>query len=359
MKNKDKLFIFGNVFEDNGVAWYRQVQPLKWLGSNKHAHTRITEFTGEMKARQYTPDEVEELVKWANMIYLTSARNQQQAAMACLMRDWGKNYLIVDIDDNILNLNQDHPNFKHFNNVETSPAEWVLITIKYADLVITTNEYLKDIFKSWNKNIFVLPNCIDFKLWDYRKAVKARAKNKKVRIGWAGASGHYNDLGLLTKAVKELKKRNDVEFFLIGDHQNKRYFDYDKTLDWVPLDQYPDEYAKAGIDILVAPMRDSKYNRGKSCLRLLEAGSLKTPVVASPIGDYQGFPVLYAKDRDEWLKQLTRLVDDKKLRLKQGEVLYQKVKSEYDINVVMPSLLKELKKLSKKKWKPKKFWNNQ
>lgn len=202
-----------------------------------------------------------------------------------------------------------------------------------------------------------MPNAINFKEWDKKVWEKANKKNKKISIGWAGASGHKHDLELLKKAVKEIKsKYKNVEFVLFGDSGNKEWFNYDRQIDWTPIFKYPESYAKAGCDIMIAPMRDSKYNRGKSSLRILEAGSLSIPVVASPVGDYVNFPVLYAKTRWDWTKQLEKLIENKSLRRKLGNKLYRKIKKDHNIKIEAKKLYKELAKLKDKRWKSKYNW---
>ena len=334
--NIKKVFLYIN--EDNGVGWYRQIQPLRQLAKLKLVEVKVTEFTGVLKATQFGAKDCEEFVKWADIIYVTVPKTQEQTALYLAMKKWGKCKLVMDIDDNILSMSEDHPNYHWYTNMDTSPAEWVLQGLKEADLMVTTNQHLADIFSPYCRNSYIMPNSIDFEAWNYKK----RGKNKKITIGWAGASGHQNDLLLVKKAVDKLKGK--VKFVCMGDYQNNRWFNYDRNIPWSTIEKYPKTYAQGNFDIVIAPMRDNRYNRGKSCLRIIEAGSLKIPVVASPVGDYQGFPVLYAKDRNEWTTQLERLVDDEKLRVELGEKLYQKVYNEYNLLSTAKKLYKKLEK---------------
>lgn len=60
--------------------------------------------------------------------------------------------------------------------------------VKQADLVTTTTDFLAQEYKPLNKNVVVLPNCIDPFDWSEPK----RNKGDKVRIGLVGSVG-YDD----------------------------------------------------------------------------------------------------------------------------------------------------------------------
>ncbi|MBI4743223.1 MAG: hypothetical protein HY776_00055, partial [Actinobacteria bacterium] len=71
----------------------------------------------------------------------------------------------------------------------------------------------------------------------------------------------------------------------------------------------------ANIDIGLAPLADTVFNRCKSDLKLLEYGILGIPSVASYTGPYiepidKGY-VLKARNSKDWIKQLRKLIQDK------------------------------------------------
>ena len=74
----------------------------------------------------------------------------------------------------------------------------------------------------------------------------------------------------------------------------------------------------ADLDVAIAPLRESRFNAGKSWLKPLEAASLGVPVVMSPSPEYlrlheKGIGLI-AESPKEWRSHLQRLVGSVALR---------------------------------------------
>ena len=85
---------------------------------------------------------------------------------------------------------------------------------------------------------------------------------------------------------------------------------------------------------------DNLFNRGKSQIRWMEYAVNKTAVVASPIWAYNKDPfgvvkhgknILFAKYKEDWIKQLSRLIEDENLRKKIGQQSYDDVMNYYNL----------------------------
>ena len=87
---------------------------------------------------------------------------------------------------------------------------------------------------------------------------------------------------------------------------------------FIPTNSYYHAMAALRLDIGVAPLCDNRFNEAKSNLKYLEYSMFKVPTVASPVYPYARTitdgedGILVKKNRhQEWLRQLTRLVENR------------------------------------------------
>jgi glycosyltransferase involved in cell wall biosynthesis len=354
MSNKPKLKILGNPRQDNGVGFYRIHQPLYNLGSKSIAEVHEMPFTGEMKQTQISPNEVAPEADWAEIYFTTRPPSQRDLSYDLAVRDHGKCSYVVDLDDDIWHVNPDNPNYEAYQDPNLDIARWSTMGIEYADAVTVTTDYLKEVCSRYNQNVHVIPNAIDFNLWSHQVWLESKKKHKDIiRIGWAGASAHQRDLRILKRVVPRLKEEygDKIRFVFQGHYPHT--FAYDEFIPWVMVKDYAKTYAEAAFDIAIAPMEDNMYNRAKSNLRLIEAGSLKIPTVYSPVGPYIGFPGLHADSDEQWYQRLKQLIDSEGERKAWGKKAYDDIVKNYEVSLCSMKLLNMMKDLKKKDWLPK------
>jgi len=85
----------------------------------------------------------------------------------------------------------------------------------------------------------------------------------------------------------------------------------------VPIDRYAS--LLEGFDIGTAPLLDTRFNRCKSDLKVLEYSMAGVPFVASKVAPYEaavaaGAGGLLARNESDWRRQLARLLDSRDLR---------------------------------------------
>ena len=244
---------------------------------------------------------------------------------------------LTEIDDDIFNTPVYNDAFSQFR-----PGEDIrgIITeqLQALDGVIVTTPALKDVYSEVNDHVYVVPNCLDFELWDQ---VENR-KTKDVRIGWFGGGNHVEDLALIEKPIKEfLENHDNVSFYVAGGVPN--FFKncskiHAKEL-FEPVNKYPKKVAKLGFSIGIAPLVDNSFNRGKSNLRKLEYAGLKIPVVASNVGEFAR-TVKHGKDGflfsnpEDFKKALHVLCVNKKLRESMGNYNYLDVKKNFNVDKI-------------------------
>lgn len=105
------------------------------------------------------------------------------------------------------------------------------------------------------------------------------------------------------------------------------------------------EYAKYldEADIIIAPLKDTPYNKRKSNLKMVEAWSRKLPVVCSDLEPYNidGENMVNCilipnkiNNKKFWYRELKKLILDETLRKKIGETLYKDFSKKYNLNNV-------------------------
>ena len=224
--------------------------------------------------------------------------------------------------------------------------------IKQADLVTTTTEILADEYRQYNKNVVVLPNCIDQFNWNEPK----RNTSDKIRIGFIGSVTFNDEYKHIQGTLDYLKKRDDVEIVVYGlppdndpKYKQQRKF-YKRQLNFwrryanqrIPqsrMYQYFDNINDLELDLVIIPRKDNYFNRCKSNIKFLEMAMLEIPVVAqsfpdkkSPYDyDIDGTNGLLATDDDDFKEKVITLIENKDLRLKMGKKAKEYVLKNYNI----------------------------
>jgi glycosyltransferase involved in cell wall biosynthesis len=151
----------------------------------------------------------------------------------------------------------------------------------------------------------------------------------KLRILWSGSRTHSKDLELIDGVIEPVLKRwgDRVEFVYVGAISGNGAFKYlhngvhfEKGVD---LSMYPRLLGVIKPQIVLAPLVDCDFNRAKSSIRVMEAGCLAAPVIASPVGEYaeyvrHGETGFFAETTEEWVEYLNLLIGDHLRRERMG-----------------------------------------
>ena len=154
-----------------------------------------------------------------------------------------------------------------------------------------------------------------------------------VKIGYfSGSISHNENFELIKPAIKELlTKYSDVQLHIVGildiPQDMKPFENQIITHDYVDWDKLPALISE--VDINLAPLVDSIFNRAKSEIKWIEAALVKVPTVASKIGAFSDSVVdgetgLLAAD-DQWFDKLEALVLSPELRRKIADAAYRAV----------------------------------
>lgn len=339
--------------KDNAVVWYRLELPL----------TKVWLYYYDIHPKIVFPPNFFEFL-WCD-IFIFQRYMEGFYSLMKYCKSLGKK-VIYETDDLDIYISRENPLYNAYmiGNV----MEQIKNMLSIADVVTVTTENMKKELSIFNDNIVVLRNKIDFgmTMWNCMKK-----KNERINIMWAGGSTHYYDLQLIKMAIAEVCRRFEKVYFCLGGYTKggkriKYYEDketgivnimeeelergvWDDLVDEfrsligdklivypaLPIDRYGELYKDA--DIVVIPLKDNKFSRGKSELKVLEAGAYGIPVVVSGIPPYteivrhgeNGFLVVKQK---EWVKYLMLLIQNEELRRRIGENLYNYVRANYDVN---------------------------
>lgn len=324
-----------------------------WPNPSASAHWRLEapfkylNRTGEFECRVINDRITEEIAQWADIYILQSVIDREGIALLYMyQQEYGKK-IIVDADD--YPKVEKHNPYKIEHDISGAPAV-IKRTMEIADMITTTTPYLARKLKKINPNVVVLPNYMDMERWDLPRLTN---EADEVRVGWVGSITHEKDIKLIRKALIDLMlNRPQVKLIFMGDLRFKDLFPGFNVECYlgVPFDAYPSKLRALRLDIGIAPLRDTEFNRCKSPIKTFEYGICGVPVIASKMGVYQAEikedkTGLLAYSDGTWLTYLEILVDDVKRRKKLGEALYNHVKNERDIKRHIHKWVKAYKSL--------------
>lgn len=274
---------------------------------------------------------------------------------------------IVEIDDNYVDVPTWNEAYHSFRN-GSSFRQISIDCMRNADALMVTTPHLGDLYTSFNPNVYVIENSLDFKGdrkfigWD---KVSVR-KHKGVRLGWIGGRAHFEDLMMVAPVLRSVLEKNpDVTLCLVNSAirascgllgkaypfeglSNVHYADRS-----VSINRYSKFMASFGFDIGIAPLVDCNFNRSKSNLRWLEYSALGIPTIATGISHFnqsitpwKDGILIEENDPVKWESAINLLIQDKNLRLQMGRNAYKRVKKDFNVKNNAPKYLRLLKKLT-------------
>lgn len=243
---------------------------------------------------------------------------------------------------------RDHQYSKYYTAERLAGIEECMME---ADAVTTTTKWLKKKYQKFAKRIYVCPNGIDINRYELERAPKLDGDG--VTVGWAGATGHLEALApWLQQIVYLMDMAEHVNFATIGQPITKLEFEGEEGEAWsfeqrfgdralsVPfcaIEQYP--AAMTLLDVAIAPGGNSRFHRGKSDLRWVEASALGIPVVASPIlypEIQNGVTGLHASNPAKVMEYLLALTSSAEMRSEIGEAARTHVREHRTIQALLP-----------------------
>ena len=216
--------------------------------------------------------------------------------------------------------------------------------LRYTDLVIAGNEFLKEEAEEYHKNVQVLPTPIDAER--YRE--KEFRERDTVNMGWIGDHGsiHYMES---YKDVWEAigRKYSHVVLTIICDT-------FIETTD-ISLRKIPWSYEQeiddlVSLDIGLMPLFDDLWSKGKCGFKIIQYLGVGVPAVCTPVGINRdviedGVNGFWAVTKEEWIEKLSMLIENGSTRAKMGKEGRRKIMDQYSVQVCAPKLIKWIREV--------------
>lgn len=234
-------------------------------------------------------------------------------------------------------------------------AEKIIESIKYADLVTTTNTLLAEKISKLNDNVEVLPNAIYPEI--YPQFQSNYVPGDKYRIGYMGGVCHWEDVVLMADGFKQLHADKDlqgrftIKLFGYNDESPEygrfeqvftdrgRGKDYERVY---ATDVYNYALGYNHLEACIVPLNDNTFNNCKSELKMIEAGFMNKACIVSDIKPYTDLiknnvnciAIDKNKNHKDWYKAMRKLINEPDYGKYLADNLSKEVKERNHISVV-------------------------
>lgn len=167
------------------------------------------------------------------------------------------------------------------------------------DRVVVSNVALAQVFDGNVADIRVLEDRLEPEIWSELEA--QRRISSLPRVGWVGRQEQAADFQVISSVIMELSA--EVEWIVFG-HCPEALLPYvHEVRKPVVYADYAVSLAELNLDLALAPLEESLFNRCKGNRRLLEYGACGYPVICSDLEPFHGdLPVTRVKNTHEaWI----------------------------------------------------------
>ena len=347
--------IVGFAQERSACTTLRIKQPLERIGELRLAEPNIVTFTG--------PD-TESIVMKSDIAFLGRAASDQVLGIVKRIQMLGKK-VVFDLDDNMFDVSVFSPHYKdlgamqvNFENPDGTKGDvWMdgvggfdvkrnralrksfIKLVRQSNCVTVTTEPLAKIYRRFSDNVVIVPNAINFRVWDKPNFVWA---GDDIRLLYTGASNHFEDWLFIAPILEELQKKHPrLTIVLIGTDWKiaRSNLDYSRieVHRWVDFEAYPYLMKSLCCHIGIAPVRQSDFNDCRSELKWVEYSALKMATVASNWGPYKrsmkdGVTGILAESRDEWFNALSLLIENETKRNELAGNAYKECRKKFNLD---------------------------
>ena len=276
----------------------------------------------EDDARQPTAAEITRLAP-SSLIIQNFIFDHHLAALRSWEESQCSPYIVYALDDLITDMDASNPCRK---KIPANSRARLKYALNRCHRLVVSTDFLAETYRHFIPDIRVVPNRLEKTTWLPLQAHKR--STRKPRIGWAGGTTHQGDLVVLKEVIEKTRNEADWVFFGMCPEEIRPLLAEYHSL--VPFAEYPTHLAALNLDIAVAPLAQTAFNRGKSNLRLLEYGVLGIPVVCTDIDPYRNSPACRVQnDVTSWVEALRARIHDAEAREHEGIAMQQWVYRNY------------------------------
>jgi glycosyltransferase involved in cell wall biosynthesis len=304
--------VLAHTVDEASSARYRIVQPFNALRDKGLIDGAIaSELLSVVELERFDPDVV---------VVQRSLEDSQLNAMR-RMQAFSRAFKVYDLDAYLPELPQSQR--KHW-------PEDVLGALReglsFMDRLVVSSDTMAQVFEGFHPDIRVIQSRLDPR-WNNLRT--ARRSSARPRVGWAGDLASAGDVLMIAEVIRELA--GEVEWVFFGACPEVLRPLVHEVHSSVDMAAYPGKLASLNLDLAVAPLADSLFNRCKSNVALLEYGICGVPVVCSDIEPYRcGLPVTQVNGAaSAWLEAIRAHLADLDSAAAMGDALQSVVRREW------------------------------
>lgn len=283
---------------------------------------------------QFRPDR--EVYAYQRVIDSTSIKNAQW------QRSRGAK-TVLDIDDWLFDIDRASPCYNFFMDPKNQSN--LSVMMQTVSAITVSTDFLRNKCLPFNANVKVLPNSLNFTVWDHWFTKRQPMRDGKIRLGWHGSATHFSDLMLVKDLLITLLRTYDnlvlvfvgFEFHIAMKKDFEPFWD---RIEFRPFVRQVEAFQQniLDFDIGIAPLVDNHFNKAKSNIKFLEYSAMGIPTVASNVEPYKiieegitGYLVSPKHIYSEFLKKLKLLIENPGVRERIGTNARDFVKKHFDI----------------------------
>lgn len=200
--------------------------------------------------------------------------------------------------------------------------------------VTVGNSFLADFARRQTDDparVTVIPSSIDTRVY----TPAPREKSRVPVVGWMGTSSSQTHLELFAPMLRRLAATRAIELRVVS---NRRPELPGVVHSWRPWSAAGEVAELNEFDVGIMPMPDDEWSRGKCAFKALQYMAMSVATVASSVGANReviehGRNGLLASTDDEWVANISRLVDDTEERMRLGQAARRTVERDYEAGV--------------------------
>lgn len=206
-----------------------------------------------------------------------------------------------------------------------------------ADLVTVGSQILQDFARQFNQEVELLPTVVDLN----RYTRLANFNADRFVIGWIGGPQNARHLEIIAPALQEVARQHNVTLKCVGAPANF-------SIPGIPVEVVPWSWNTElehllSFDVGISPLDTDPFSQGKCAFKLIQYMACGLPVVASPVGANKtivqhGVDGFLANDQKDWLTYLTKIKEERKLRVSLGREGRKKVEGLFCVQKIFPKI---------------------
>lgn len=305
-------------FLDDGDGMYRLHEPCRFLAGLPGVVAIDCHY-----AHRHLP----RLLRLADVVILQFLHNWDLLSMLDERRAAGK-VTVFEANDNFFDVQPWNPVADSWRQ-QSIRAEY-RIFMSQCDAVQTSTPWLANLWKPWARRVQTFANQLTV------VPPLSAPPVRPLTIGWGGSVGHFADLYAIAPSLQRwLNNHPNVHLALMTHELAKSFFDLAPErfhfTNFSSLSDYL-RFLKS-LDIGLAPLLPTDYNRGRSDVKFLEYAVSGVPGIYADLDPYRDSVVegqtgfLYSTPR-QMLERLEQLVADAELRQRIRSQAHQYVSEE-------------------------------